>query len=91
MKTYLDAAHAMQTGVAMLTHHDSREVDPKHLRVGVNSAMVNQAAIAKLLIGKGIITLEEYEKAICEEMNAEADRYQKIVREKLGSDGIELH
>ena len=37
---YLDAAHAMQTGVAFTMHQDSSQTDPKHLRVGINSAMV---------------------------------------------------
>lgn len=91
MKSYLEAAHAMQTGVAMRMTRHPEEIDPKHLRVGVNSAMVNQAAIARLLIEKGIITEEEYEKAICAEMNAEAERYQKTIREELGNSGIELH
>ena len=51
---YLKAAHAMQSGVAFKMHTDPSETQPKHLRVGVNSAMVEQSAIAKLLIDKAL-------------------------------------
>ena len=90
MKNYVDAAHAMQTGVAILMGHDSRETEPKHLRVGINSAMVNDAALVKILISKGIITMEEYDQAITEEMNAEAERYQRKVKDVFGPDVAEV-
>jgi hypothetical protein len=38
--------------------------------------MVNDAAIARLLIGKGIITLAEYEAAVADEMEREVKRYE---------------
>jgi hypothetical protein len=38
--------------------------------------MVNDAAIARLLIGKGIITLAEYEGAVADEMEREVKRYE---------------
>ena len=48
---YDAAAHAMQSGVAFeIGAGVSRETEPKHLRVGVNSAMVDSAALAALLI-----------------------------------------
>ena len=40
------------------------EPEGKVLRVGVNSAMVDHAALVRLLIAKGIFTLEEYEEAL---------------------------
>lgn len=49
---------------------------PKHLRVGVNSAMSDHGALARLLIDKGFFTEEEYVKAIADMMEAEAERYQ---------------
>jgi hypothetical protein len=74
---YLDAAHGMQSGVAyvMETEPEPKETSLKHLRVGVNSAMCNQAALVRLLIAKGLFTPEEYEKEIADEMERERDRY----------------
>lgn len=79
---YFAALHAMQTGVAIEMGIDERAsaTEPKHLRVGVNSAMVNMAALARLLMDKGIITPEEYTKANADEMEAEHKRYE----ERLG-------
>jgi hypothetical protein len=74
-RTYREAAHAMQTGVAMKMKVDPAETTAKHLRVGVNSAMVETAAIVQLLINKGIATLPEFEEELANQMNLEADRY----------------
>lgn len=71
---YVAACHAMQSGVAFTM--PSKETEPKHLRVGVNAAMCDTAAMARLLVDKGVITLEEYEKAIADEMEREVQRYQ---------------
>lgn len=77
---YRAAAHAMQSGV--LTEHQLGSTDgsPKHLRVGVNSSAVSLAALAGLLIEKGLITLDEYERANADEMEIEKRRYE----ERLG-------
>lgn len=63
---YNAALHAMQSGVAVLLEHDPAidECTPKHLRVGVNAAMIDSAAVAKLLIDKGIFTEEEYAESL---------------------------
>jgi hypothetical protein len=71
------ACHAMQTGVAYELEKDPTSATPKHLRVGINSAMVNDAALAGLLIKKGIITEAEYADAVTSEMNREVERYQE--------------
>lgn len=81
---YRDAAHAMQTGVATTMTHDPHEAAPKHLRVGVNSALVDSGALAHLLMRKGLITEEEYCLALRDGMVAEAMRYEKELTEKLG-------
>jgi hypothetical protein len=80
---YVVAAHAMQTGVALEQVHNPGPTLPKHLRVGINSALVNQAALARLLIDIGIITEEEYLKALAEEMERERDRYEEHLGVKL--------
>jgi len=78
---YQAAAHAMQSGVAA---EMGKECEPKHLRVGVNSAMVGNAALARLLIDKGVFTLDEYEAAQADEMEAEQARYENRL-------GVHLH
>jgi hypothetical protein len=52
---YTAAAHGMQTGVATKMHWNPNETLPKHLRVGVNAAMVDTSAIAGLLIARELI------------------------------------
>lgn len=86
-KRYAKAAHAMQTGVAYVMDKEPAETTPKHLRVGVNSAMVDASAVAKLLISKGIFTEEEYVKAIADAMEAERDLYQDRVNRLFGTPG----
>jgi hypothetical protein len=42
-KRYHDALHAVQSGVAvMIQREPDGEASPKHLRVGVNAAMLGQ-------------------------------------------------
>lgn len=81
---YNDAAHAMQTGVALeMARGDDAAGDQdaqrahKHLRVGINSCMVTDAALANLLMRKRIITLEEYQEEVADQMEAEVQRYQE--------------
>lgn len=81
---YEAAAHAMQSGVAAEHAAGSTDGSPKHLRVGVNSAHVGIAALARLLLEKGVITMDEYEAAQAEEMEAEQKRYEQRL-------GVHLH
>jgi hypothetical protein len=72
---YNAAAHAMQTAVAVKMQHDGKETEPKHLRVGVNSALSNAGGLVTLLIDKGVITREEYYTAMADAMEREAVQY----------------
>ena len=76
IERYENALHAMQSGVAYEMGLGATDTSPKHLRVGVNSAMVNDAAVATLLIEKGFFTLEEYQKAVADAMEREVVRYE---------------
>ena len=80
---YFAAAHAMQSGVAAEQAAGGDDGSSKHLRVGVNSAMVSVAALAGLLIEKGVITLDEYERANADEMEREKARYELRLGVKL--------
>src|SRR5213593_41717 len=75
-RRYRAALHAMQTGVAYVREHQPGETTPKHLRVGVNSALVEHGVLVDLLVGKGILNWLEYYQALADGMEAEVDRYQ---------------
>jgi hypothetical protein len=84
---YAAAAHAMQSGVAMEMElpgsHPATE--PKHLRVGINSALADSSALAELLINKGILNEAEYLEALATAMESEAKRYETILSDRLGT------
>lgn len=84
---YLSLCHAMQSGVAAKLNRDNSDTTPKHLRVGVNSAMVDSAALATLLMKKGIITEDEYFDALIERMQAEVKAYEDWLNESFGVSG----
>jgi hypothetical protein len=79
LKRIMAAQHAIQSAVAYeMTRPDrQRATEPKHLRVGINSAMVECAALGKLLIDKGIITEREYLTAMAEAYEAEQRSYEE--------------
>lgn len=76
---YRAAAHAMQSGVAANMQIDPADTQPKQLRVGVNAAMRDLASVVHLLVAKGIITEEEYTKAIADGMEEEKASYEKLL------------
>ena len=81
---YEKAMHAMQSGVAFVMNSDPMETQPKHLRVGVNSSLVNNDAIARILFGKGVLTREEYFGALADAAEDEAERYRVRIRNLTG-------
>ncbi|HZQ01398.1 MAG TPA: hypothetical protein VFB13_17770 [Reyranella sp.] len=87
---YEAAAHAMQSGAAIMLDGGSTQATPKHLRVGVNTAMADQGSLARLLIAKGLITEREYYVAIAEGMERERDLYISTVQALLGTDKVSL-
>lgn len=82
---YLLAVHAMQSAVAHKMALDAEMpagesgTSPKHLRVGVNAAMVDHGALAALLIRKGVISEEEYFAATSSAMETEVENYRKAM------------
>lgn len=83
---YYALMHAMQTGVAFDQAQGSDDGSPKHLRVGVNSALVDNGALAKLLVDKGIITPVELWTALRDGMQAEVERYKQRLSERHGAE-----
>ncbi len=74
---YLDAMHGVQSAIKYeMEAGVSDATSPKHLRVGVDSSMINVAAVACLLIEKGVFTLTEYEESVRLQANEELAAYQ---------------
>ena len=80
---YSAAAHAMQSGVAF--DADTRGLEAKHLRVGINSALVEASALAMILMRKGICTPAEYLTALCEKMEQERESYAQKIKQQTGA------
>jgi hypothetical protein len=76
--------HRMQTGVSYSVGW-SQETSPKHLRVGINSAMVEHAALVKLLIKEELIDEVQYYEALIAAMKEEADEYEREISQRLGA------
>lgn len=87
---YHAACHAMQTGVAYDQERNPKDKEPKHLRVGINVALCDHTALARLLMDKGVITELEYWQAVTAEMDREVERYTAKVNAHFGSDRIKL-
>jgi hypothetical protein len=81
---YAAKLHGVQSGVAATMNFDAGETSPKHLRVGINSALVNQGAFVALLIEKGLITEHEYLVKLCEYADREVASYEKKLAERFG-------
>ena len=81
---YRKALHAMQSGVAF--QRNKKDQEPKHLRVGVNVAMRDHASLVALLVSKGVISTEDYMKAIADGMEEEAAGYEDQLGDELGGE-----
>jgi hypothetical protein len=82
---YRAALHAMQSGIAMLTHYAPKLTEPKHMRVGIDSALLTSEALVKLLIAKGMLTEAEYVKALADAHEAEVCRTEAELEKLLGT------
>lgn len=85
-REYLALVHAVQTGVQTMLEFGDQQASPKHLRVGVNAAMSDHSALARLLLAKGLFTQEEYLDSCIASMKEEVARYEQLIRAKTGAD-----
>jgi len=82
---YRNLCHAMQSGVAAsMGLVGDHATEPKHLRVGINSAMVEHSAIVLLLVDKGIISEVEYFTALRDIMKREVEKYESQLSSVTG-------
>lgn len=85
---YLSATHAMQSGIAMILQRDPTLTEDKHVRVGINSSMVQIVGLAKLLLDKKVFTIDEYEKYLADAAEDEVKRYEQELSEAMGGSNI---
>lgn len=83
-KRYSDAVQAMQSGVMGEMPYNPNPTSPKHLRVGINVALVDHGSLVRGLVKKGVITNEEYYQWIAEGMEAEHKRYEAYLTKMFG-------
>ena len=76
---YNASLHGVQTGVAYVMEKVSAPTSPKHLRVGVDSAMSTHKALAELLMAKGVFTEVEYIEALAKATEEERLAYEDRV------------
>lgn len=81
---YMALTHAIQSGVAFELEKVPDSASPKHLRVGVNMAMVEHGALVGLLMKKGLITEDEYWDALLEGLEQEKVKYERILSDLYG-------
>lgn len=87
VRRYNAAMHGVQSAIAVeiqLLGANAAGADAKHLRTGVNSAMVNDHALANLLIEKGVFTRAEYGEAVAQAAEHEHAMMTDLVRKKTG-------
>lgn len=77
---YSAAMHRIQSAIAYALTKGDTMATPKHLRVGLNSALASDKALVDLLIAKGVITRDEYTEAVVTATEEEADRTVEQVR-----------
>jgi len=82
---YAGLLHAVQSGVAACIGAGiADDVSPKHLRVGVNSALIDVAAMAELLTEKNVITRLDYFRALVRVAKREREAYEAKLSARLG-------
>lgn len=73
---YQEAQRAMRAGVTLRLDSEPVHVNPKSLRIDVNSAMVEHAALVGMLLDGGVFTKLQYFTALAEAMERERDSYR---------------
>jgi hypothetical protein len=79
-------AHRVQSAVAFFEGRRDAfgeryaETETKHLRVGVNSALVEASALGRLMFRKGLMTAAEYYDALIEAWEQEVDSYRERIK-----------
>lgn len=81
-KRSMELLHGMQSAIEFGFGGSDGNRQHKHLRVGINNALISHAALVQLLIEKGVITEEEYFDKYVEALELELMGYESEAASK---------
>jgi len=81
---YEKHAHAVQTAIEF--NSNKKALEPKHLRVGIDMSKADMEGLVTLLIAKGVLTMDEYVKAVTQSAANEAERHKFNLAREMGMD-----
>lgn len=82
---YRAAMNALQAGISTKNELVPRDTEPRVLRTGINSAMMQASALAHLLMEKGVITKLEWFSALADMAEYEVKIYEDEISQILGT------
>lgn len=80
---YEEAAHGLQS--AIVFDPDDQDLQPKHMRVGIDMQKADTMGLVTLLIEKGVFTLEEYVEHMRLAANTELANREEELTDKFGT------
>lgn len=93
---YDAAVHSIQTAIGFRFSTQSPWMDDrmlnfvKHLRVGIDTTKADHVGLANLLIAKGVFTVAEYQDAVLEANEKEAEMQQDLLKSVIAPDNPNL-
>ena len=79
MQRYYSAVMSMNRCVKILDRPES----PHVIRQGINTALRDMGSVVGLLMAKGVITAEEYQRALADGMEREVCDYAVLIAQKF--------
>lgn len=76
--SYHEAAHGVQSALALQESKGAKLLTPKHMRVGIDMSKSDHGALVDLLISTGIIKHEDYLEALRLYANDELAEWQEL-------------
>lgn len=84
--------HKIQTAIKFLREkeiadgvsEDRQFTGPKHNRVGIDNALIENGALVALLVEKGIIKYQEYIDTYIEFLERDVERYEGRIKDAFG-------
>jgi hypothetical protein len=90
MIAYEKAAHRIPTAIAVLMGRDPDflQVQPKHLRVGLDLSKSDVDGLARPVIARGVFTEAAFADAITAFVEQKADAYENMQQSALGDSDV---
>lgn len=85
---YMAALHGIQSGIMVILEKGgalASRCSTKHMQTGLEARASDHAALAKILIGKGLFTEEEYSTAVADQLEEEKHSLEVELGEAIGA------